>query len=415
MHSRYIMILTIAWLASFIMTPVMRFVGARMGLLDHPQERKLQRNAIPRTGGLGVLCGLIAGLWFLSVTSGELGIPFSRQMIAILLGGALIHIVGVLDDGFDIPARWKLAGQVAAVSLVMSQGVLIDAIRIPGAFSFDLGFFAYPLTAFFLLGFINSFNLVDGLDGLASGIAAIGALCLAICGVLTGNAVLAGACIALLGAVVGFLPFNFILGKTFLGDAGSMILGYLLPVFAIEGARFAADSTPVILAVACALVPILDTATTILRRVRNGQGIFAPDSMHIHHRLIRYGLTPERTVAMILAATAFLAGQALCALVVEARPLFIPTALAGLLVVLGLRTDRRRVVDDQDASFREILFYLLGTQDGNGRRWDGKSGISELASPGHREVRSRGASATPTQEIGAPREAPESTITSSES
>ncbi len=410
MQHHFVELFVAAWAASLVMTPLSRWVGSRLGLLDHPQERKIQRVAVPRTGGIGVLFGMLAGMVFVVGVSGPLGIPTSREFIAILAGGAVIHAIGILDDLLDLSARVKLGAQAVAVGIVMSQGVVLESLTVPGGPSLELGVFAYPLTAFFLLGFINSFNLVDGLDGLAGGIAAISAFVLAIAGVLGGNYLLAAFSIALLGSVVGFLPFNFIFGKTFLGDAGSMLLGYLLPVSAIAGSQFSTDATPVYLVTACALVPILDTLTTILRRFRNGAALFRPDSMHVHHRLIRFGLTPQRTVALILAVTACAAGFALCVLVEEARPFLVPTALAGSLVVLGLRPERRAASDDADASFHEIVFYLLGTQNGVTPRLDGEQGIGELvAAPAASfEVRvscdpARAASKDRTE---APREAP---------
>lgn len=382
MQHHFVELFVAAWFGSLVMTPLSRYIGARLGLLDHPQERKIQRVAVPRTGGIGILFGMLLGMIALTKASGPLGIPITREFAAILLGGALIHATGILDDLLDLPALVKLAAQTFAVAIVMSQGIVLHQLAIPGMFSFDLGLFAFPVTAFFILGFINSFNLVDGLDGLAGGIAAISSLVLAIAGVFSGNFLLTAFSVALLGAIVGFLPFNFVLGKTFLGDAGSMLLGYLLPVAAIAGTRFANDATPVFLVTACAIVPILDTITTILRRFRNGQALFRPDSMHVHHRLIRFGLTPQRTVAVILGVTAFAAGQALCILVPDARPLLVPTALAAVLVVLGLRPERRAPTTEADASFHEIVFYLLGTQNGTSPRMDGKQGIGEvLASP----------------------------------
>jgi UDP-GlcNAc:undecaprenyl-phosphate GlcNAc-1-phosphate transferase len=364
----------------------MRIVGARIGLLDHPHERKIQRTAIPRTGGIGILFGIAAAMFYLGEIASPLGIAMNRELAAVLLGGALIHVVGILDDLLQLSAKLKLTLQVLVISYVMSSGLLLDGLTFPGGFELDLGIFAIPLTAFFLLGFINSFNLVDGLDGLAGGIAAISSMVLAFAGVLQGNFLLALLSLALLGAVMGFLPFNFIFGKTFLGDAGSMLLGYLLAVFALAGSRFTFDGTPVLLVMASAIVPILDTSTTILRRLRKGQALFRPDSMHVHHRLIRFGLTPERAVVVILGVTSFAAGLALCVLVDGSALLFVPTVLAGFLVASGMRRDRRRAIEeDTEASIREIVLYLLGTLDGRNARMDGKERIGEIlaARPAH--------------------------------
>ncbi len=377
----------VALATSLLATPLFRKIGARLGLLDHPQERKLQSVVIPRTGGIGVLCGMLAGMVYVVQISGPLGIPLTREIAGILLGGVFLHIVGILDDRRGLPALVKLGAQALAVSIAMSQGVLLEGLALPGGAHLEFGVFAVPVTAFFVLGFVNAFNLVDGLDGLAGGICAIASLSLSIAGVLDGNFVLTVFSLALLGSIMGFLPFNFMFGKTFLGDAGSMLVGYLLATSALAGSRFTHDATPLILVVAASIVPILDTLTTIVRRFRNGQALFSPDSMHLHHRLIRFGLTPQRAVALILTVTAVAAGQALGTLVEGARPILVPTILAGILVFVGLRRNRPVAVNESEVNFHEIVFYLLGAQNGSGPRMDGQQGIGELlGAPAGREL-----------------------------
>lgn len=358
--------------------PVTRRLGARIGLLDHPHERKLQTRAVPRTGGLGMLVGLVAGTLLLIHFSGRLGFPITREITAVLVGAVMIHVTGLLDDVLDLPALLKLAMQTLAVSVVISQGVVIDRIDFPGEAVWTFGPLAAPVTAFFLLGFINALNLVDGLDGLASGIAAIAAMTLSIAGVLNGNYVLASLSTILFGAALGFLPYNFRKEKTFLGDSGSMLLGYLLGVTIISGAWFSGSSTPVFIGLACASVPILDTVTTILRRARNGRRLFRPDSMHLHHRIVRFGLSPRRTVLTILAMTFFAAGQALVFFVPGTRTLLVATTAAAFLAGLQIVHRRHRKLSESDAGFRDILFYLLGAQDGRGPLMDESLGMAEV-------------------------------------
>jgi len=372
------------FLASFAVSaltmPLARRFGSAIGLLDHPHERKLQSSAVPRTGGIGILLGLIAGLTVLVVLSRALGIPLGRDVLGMCLGGIIIHLTGVLDDLLDLPARVKLAAQVLAVAVAVSLGVCVHQVVLPGGAVVDLGAAAIPMTAFFLLGLVNSVNLVDGLDGLASGIAGIGALALGIAGVLSGNAVLGALAVVLLGSVLGFLPFNFLRrGKVFLGDAGSMLLGWTLGVISITGARFGGDSTALFVVLAAVTVPVFDTTTTIIRRARSHQALFAPDSMHIHHRLIRFGMTPRQTVITILGITLFAAAQSLAMFVDGTEPLLVSSTLAVALVVLQVRRPRRaRLTTSEEASFREILLYLLGTQRGNGPRMNGEVTIGDL-------------------------------------
>jgi UDP-GlcNAc:undecaprenyl-phosphate GlcNAc-1-phosphate transferase len=363
--------------------PLARILGAKVGLLDHPHERKLQSAAVPRTGGIGIFAGLAAGALVLIELSGDLGVPITREVVAILVGGALIHLTGVLDDLLDLPAVGKFLAQIVAVGLVIANGVLLERIELPGGFVWSLGWLAVPATAFFLLGFINSVNLVDGLDGLASGIAVVAGLALGLTGVLEGNYLLASLGTILFGAVLGFLPFNFARKKTFLGDAGSMLIGYLIAVIAIAGTRFSGESTSVFVALACGVVPILDTATTIARRARNGRGIFEADAMHIHHRMIRFGLSPRRTVLVILALTLFSAGQCLVFFVDGTRLLTVSTSLAAVLILLQMRFRHRRVREENgDATFHEIVLYLLGAQDGRYPHLDGKVALADVIASG---------------------------------
>lgn len=368
--------------------PLARRFGGALGLLDHPHERKLQSSAVPRTGGIGILLGLIAGLGVLAALSRMLGVPLGRDVLGMCLGGILIHLTGVMDDLLDLPARLKLAAQVAAVGVAISFGVWVEHVVLPGGAVVHLGWMGIPITAFFLLGIVNSVNLVDGLDGLASGITGIGALALGIAGVLSGNAVLGALAMVLLGAVIGFLPFNFLSkGKIFLGDSGSMLLGWMLGVISITGARFGGDSTALFVVLSAVTVPVFDTATTIIRRARSHRALFAPDSMHIHHRLIRFGMTPRQTVITILGITLFAAAQSLAMFVDGTEPLLVSSTLAVALVVLQVRRPNRdRLVESEDASFREILLYLLGTQKGNGPRMNGEVTIGDLlrtAANGH--------------------------------
>ncbi|HMB69526.1 MAG TPA: MraY family glycosyltransferase, partial [bacterium] len=199
-----------------------------------------------------------------------------------------------------------------------------------------------------------------------------------VAGVLNGNYVLASLSTILFGAVLGFLPYNFRKDKTFLGDSGSMLLGYLLGVTIIAGSWFSGTSTPVFVGVACAAVPILDTVTTIFRRARNGRRLFRPDSMHLHHRMVRFGLSPRRTVLTILAITFFAAGQALVFFVQGTRALLVATTAAALLAGVQMIHRRQRTLMESDTSFREILFYFLGAQEGRGPLMDEKMGMAEV-------------------------------------
>jgi UDP-GlcNAc:undecaprenyl-phosphate GlcNAc-1-phosphate transferase len=360
------------FVSTLVFVPITRAFGAGAGLLDHPHERRIQRTAVPRTGGIGILIGMLCGVIALIQLSDSLGVPVGRPVIAIFFGAGLIHLTGILDDLVDLPPFSKLFAQMLAVGVVVGHGLVIDRVVLPGGATLELGALALPLTSFFILGYVNAINLVDGLDGLAGGIVAIGAALLGLNGIMTGNAVLAALSTVLLATVSGFLPYNFSgRRKTFLGDAGSMLLGFMVPVTAIHGSRFSGESTGLFLALAVATVPILDTATTILRRFRNRKAIFRPDTMHVHHRLIRFGLSPARSVGTILALTLFFGGLTFHVQVEGATPVALASALAGVVAVAEIRRQKRRNAAEDETSFKEILLYLLGALNGRGPRLDG--------------------------------------------
>lgn len=374
----FLVFLLLAFAVTYLSMPLVRRIGAAAGLLDHPDRRKMQRAPIPRTGGISVLLGLSAGTALLSFASADLGVPLGKEALAIGLGALIIHLVGVLDDLKNLPPLGKLFAQSIAVAVAMSQGIVIESIALPGGVV-EMGWLAWPLTAFFLLGFINSINLIDGLDGLASGIVATGAFVLAIAGVLGGNFVLAGLGSILFGATLGFIPWNFREDKkTFLGDAGSMLLGYSLGVTAIAGAKFSGDATALWIVLATSVFPILDTATTIFRRARSGKALFRPDSMHMHHRMIRFGFTPKRTVLTVVLVTLFAGSQTLVMLVDGTRGLLVASSFAVGLAILGMWKVRPKPREEGDAGFREIVSYLLGAQDGHTARMRGDLSLVDI-------------------------------------
>lgn len=396
MDLSFVFLFLVSLVTTLAIMPIGRRLGIMVGLLDHPHRRKIQSSVVPRTGGIGILLGVMAGTILLSRLAGDLGVPITRELVAIFVGAVLIHLTGVLDDLLDLRATVKLAAQAIAVIVVVSQGVVVEDLVFPSGVVWELGPLGIPLTTFFLLGFINAVNLVDGLDGLASGIVAIGVLTLAILGVLDGNYVLAAFSMIVLGSTVGFLPYNFSeRRKTFLGDSGSMLLGYLLGVVALSGAWFSGHSSPIFVVLVCAVMPILDTATTIMRRYRKRQALFRPDSMHIHHRMIRFGLSPRRAVMTILALTFFAAGQALVFFTEGTKLLVVTTSLAALLVFLQIRHQRNLSLAATDSSFREILFYLIGARDGEGPRLDGELAMVDVIAGVDEKVETTTSAAAP--------------------
>lgn len=289
----------IAWL----LVPISERVARRIGAIDHPNERSLHATPTPKLSGAAILVGvLVAGLLFL---------PIDGETRAILGGAAVIAVVGVADDVFDLSAPVKLTGQVGAALIPVLGGVRVDAVTLPFVGGFDLDWLAYPLTVVGIVAVVNVINFTDGVDGLAAGVCAISAAALAVIALsLDRNA--AGVLAALTaGGALGFLRHGFPPASSFMGDTGSNLLGYLLATAAIQGAL----KTNAVVALAFPLVilavPILDGGFVIAKRIKYRQPIYVADRSHFHHRMANLGFSQRRTLAYLYGWTMVLAGVAL--------------------------------------------------------------------------------------------------------
>lgn len=281
--------LVIAGLGAAVLTPAAWRVAEKLGVLDPPSERSVAHRAgIPLLGGLAVAGGFVVGL-FAGLRFNEPPVA-SSHLMGMLLGALVILALGVWDDRYGMGAGAKFAGQVTAAVIAISAGFQMGHITEP--ISHVTFFFPTPVawlvSILWIVGITNAMNLIDGLDGLATGVGAI------ICAALTVTLVQAadpfGVCIglALLGALLGFLPFNFPPARIFLGDTGALFTGYMLALLSLEGYRQATVITFVVPLIALA-VPIIDTGLSILRRARTGNNPFRADRLHIHHRLLARG------------------------------------------------------------------------------------------------------------------------------
>jgi UDP-GlcNAc:undecaprenyl-phosphate/decaprenyl-phosphate GlcNAc-1-phosphate transferase len=289
----------IAWL----LVPVSERLARRIGAIDYPNERSLHDHPTPKLSGAAILLGvLVAGALFL---------PDNGETRSILAGAAVIALVGVADDVFDLSAPVKLVGQIGAALIPVLGGVRVDAVTLPFVGGFDLDWLAYPLTVIGIVAVVNVINFSDGVDGLAAGVCAISAATLAVIALsLDRND--AGVLAALTaGGALGFLRHGFPPASSFMGDTGSNLLGYLLATAAIQGAL----KTNAVVALAFPLVilavPILDGGFVIAKRIKYRQPIYEADRWHFHHRMANLGFSQRRTLAYIYGWTLILAGLAL--------------------------------------------------------------------------------------------------------
>lgn len=300
-------------LLALLLTPLVRRLALRIGSVDHPDQRRVNVAPVPRGGGVAVAAAflLVAVIAIQANSALDLvPVPFSltpTEVAALLAGGALAAVLGVLDDAFQLRARWQLAGQLLLGVVAVVAGITVTVINNPfGPGNIELaGVFAAGFSILWITGMINSINFIDGLDGLSSGIAFIAAVTLGLISLTPaiGQPFVALLCFALAGALLGFLRWNFHPASVFIGTSGVMFVGYTLAVLAILG------SAKVAIALLVLGVPIIDTFWIIVRRLATGRSPFTPDRGHIHHRLLDLGLSQTQTVLLIYAICAGLAAM----------------------------------------------------------------------------------------------------------
>jgi UDP-GlcNAc:undecaprenyl-phosphate GlcNAc-1-phosphate transferase len=318
-----------------VLAPTMRRIGFAVGAVDRPGHRKVHATDVSRLGGVAVWGAVGCAVWIAAATGVLDGATFTSVRVTwplLATGAGLLVLVGVVDDVRGLRARTKLLAQGVAAVLVASAGCVIREATNPitGA-SIDLGVFAVPVTLAWVIGVTNALNLIDGLDGLAAGVGLIVAGTLALISFTTGRpdvALLAG---ILAGALVGFLYFNFNPATIFLGDSGSLFLGYALAVLSLESAHKGATAVLVMAPILALGVPLMDTTLTVLRRLVSSGSLMQPDRDHIHHRLIALGLSHRRAVLVLYVAC--LLGNV--AAVFSVRAATRDTALVAVAVALA--------------------------------------------------------------------------------
>ena len=288
----------LAMFVSYVLTPYIKKLAFKIGAVDRPDNRKVHKKIMPRLGGLAVYIAFMIGC----VASMEI----TWDIFGILLGGTLIVALGVADDVYQLPAKVKLLGQIAAACVLVIFDIRIEWVNNPLGGYFYLDMLSIPFTIFWVISFTNVVNLIDGLDGLAAGVSAIASLTVILVSVQMGYFHVAILTAALAGAIIGFIRYNFNPATIFMGDTGSMFIGYMLAAISVYGAvKTAATIALIVPAIALGL-PILDTAFAIMRRYVNGRPIFQPDKGHLHHRLLATGMSHKETVLFMYGITAVL-------------------------------------------------------------------------------------------------------------
>lgn len=295
--------LVLALVVAAAVTPLVRNVARRAGVVDTPGGRRVHTKVIPRLGGIAVVLGFFAPLVALAFTQSDVAGMFFEdplRLVGLAGGGLVVASLGAWDDIRGVRAWHKLAVQLIAALIAWGCGFRMEHLTLPFVGELDLGVFGLPITLLWIAAVINAMNLIDGLDGLAGGIAFFACLTNFVVAALNGNPLVMLLAAALGGAILGFLLYNFNPATIFMGDSGSMFLGFVLATTSMIGSSIQGSTTVAILVPLISLgVPIMDTLFAMVRRIVERRPIFSPDRGHIHHRLLDLGITHRRAVLIL--------------------------------------------------------------------------------------------------------------------
>ena len=293
----------IAYLLGIFIVPLVIYYSKKKNLIDVPNERKIHHTPISRIGGVAIWLSTMLTFLCLVFMSYY---PTGSLLSGILLGSSLMFLLGLIDDIYNLPAKFKLVIQLSIATLVYILGIQISTIPIFGGI--DLGFWSYPITILWIVGISNALNFIDGVDGLAGSVTTINSITLAIIALamVPPNSIIALIGFILAGSMLAFLTYNFNPAKIFMGDSGALFSGFLLATISITGVMKAA-TLAILLPFLVLAVPIVDITYSSLRRIFKGQSPFVADAEHIHHKLLHAGFSQKKTVG-ILASCAIIAG-----------------------------------------------------------------------------------------------------------
>ena len=321
---QYVVPFVIALVVSYALTPSVKKLAIKIGAVDRPNARKVHTHVIPRLGGLAIYIGFMAAVLFC--------VPLQHELVGMLLGCTAIVAVGIWDDICNIPAKVKLVGQILAACIPIAFGIQIEWLTNPfGDIIVLPELIAIPVTIFWIIGFTNTVNLIDGLDGLAAGVAFIASISMFLLAYNLNQFLPALVIVSMAGAALGFLQYNFNPAKIFMGDTGSMLLGYTLSVAAVLGLVKTAATVALVVPIIALGLPILDTTFAIIRRKMSGVPIFQPDKGHLHHRLLALGTTQKQAVLIMYFVSMILGIVALFVANVSYK-----TGIVTVLVVLAV-------------------------------------------------------------------------------
>ena len=328
------LIIAVTFLISAILAPLTKKIANHVGAIDYPNPRKIHKTPKPRLGGLAIYVSFIIGY----AIFGEI----STQMISIFIGGFIIILLGFIDDINSIPARYKFLVQLIVAFFVVIYGqIYFSEITFLGLKIYINKYLSYLLSSIFIVAITNSINIIDGLDGLATGISSIYFLTISIIAFILNR--IGGLDIILsiimLGSTLGFLPYNFPPTKIFMGDTGSLFLGYMISIIALLGFKIA-TITSLIVPLCILAIPIFDTVLAIFRRLLKHKSIGIADKEHFHHQLLKLKYSPTASILIIYFVDILFASVSVFFVLGDTKiAIFLYVILMIMLLFLILKTD----------------------------------------------------------------------------
>lgn len=327
-------IVLVTFLISLVLVPLAKVIAKHIGAMDMPNERKVHTKPMPRLGGLAIYASFLMGY----MLYGEI----TTQMLSILISTFIIIILGIIDDINPVRARYKFVVQIICALIVVIYGrIYFSELTFLGYNFVFNNFWSYSLSAFFIVSITNAINLIDGLDGLASGVSSIYFLTISIIAIVLNR--IGGLDIILslimLGSTLGFLIHNFPPAKIFMGDTGSTFLGFMISVISLLGFKIT-TLTSLVIPILILALPILDTLFAIFRRLLKGENIGTPDKEHFHHQLLKLKFSPQISILIIyLISILFSAISILCVLGDTEKAIFVYIILIIMLLFVILKTN----------------------------------------------------------------------------
>ncbi|MBV9926092.1 MAG: undecaprenyl/decaprenyl-phosphate alpha-N-acetylglucosaminyl 1-phosphate transferase [Acidobacteria bacterium] len=306
----YLTLFLISLFASLFATPVVRRLAQRFGWLDVPaDDRRVHALPTPRLGGVAVFGSVMLALLLLpfvdNLVTQQLALQW-QGVVAVLASSTLVFLFGVFDDLSGASAKWKFVAQGAAAVLLYALGGRVEAVTVPFVGSFALPpVLSFGVTLVWVVGISNAFNLIDGLDGLAAGASLFAALVMLGVSLVNGHTLVTVLSIALVGALIGFLRYNFNPASIFLGDSGSLFIGFLLAALSVTGTQKASTVVAVAIPIMAFALPVIDTGFAMTRRFISGKPLFEGDREHIHHKLLERGWSQRRVAFVLYGVCAF--------------------------------------------------------------------------------------------------------------